>query len=273
MSRFFKGITEKTGLAPGTAILTGSNKKVDTQITVVEYNQFNYREREIDPVKVLITPEKDMVSWINVEGMAGIDAFKEIGSIFNLHDLVLEDILDLNHRPKLENHGNYIYILVKMLYSSETGKLGIEQVSIILGPNYVISFSEDKIESFKPVKERIKKNTGRIRKMGADYLVYSLLDLIVDNYFVALVNYGNIIDELEEIIIRSPSAGPLKTYHDIKIYAQVRLAFAGHNQRTGTERLSFGQRIPENIPERYLRSYLSSNRYRGNIPGHSFRNA
>ncbi|TEB09826.1 magnesium/cobalt transporter CorA [Pelotomaculum propionicicum] len=165
----------------------------------------------------LLYKDKPGVKWINVEGLHQVEVIAKIGEIYGFHPLVQEDILNTGHRPKLEDYGNFVYIILKVLsFDRKTGKVITEQASLVLGPNYVLSFLENDVDIFDPLKERIRSGLGRIRRMGVDYLFYALIDAIVDNYFIVLENLGERIEFLEERLVTNPSPVTLNSIHRLK---------------------------------------------------------
>ncbi len=162
--------------------------------------------------------DKPTVTWINVEGIHEVKVVEKLGSCFGLHPLVLEDILNTDQRPKMEVYGDYLYIVLKMLYDGDENRpVEGEQVSLILGSNFVISFQEGKEgDVFNPVRERIRGGKGVIRKMGSDYLVYSLIDIIVDHYFLILERLGEKIEVLEEELVAHPTTTTLQEIQKFK---------------------------------------------------------
>jgi magnesium transporter len=152
-----------------------------------------------------------------VEGLHEIEVIQQVGECQGLHPLVLEDILNTDQRPKLEDFGDYLYIVLKMFLKGEGTDISTEQVSLILGVNFVISFQEGiKGDVFDPVRERIRNDKGKLRSMGADYLAYSLMDAIVDNYFVVLEETEERIELLEEEVMVAPSAETVRKLHRLK---------------------------------------------------------
>ncbi len=157
------------------------------------------------------------VNWINIDGLHQIEVLEKLGECYGFHPLVLEDILNTDQRPKMEDSGDYLYIVLRMLnYNDKSSEIETEQVSLILGPNFVFSFQEKEEDVFDPVRERIRNNKGRIRKMGADYLAYALLDSIVDNYFTIMEKLGETIEFLEEELVTQPVPETLQTIHQLK---------------------------------------------------------
>jgi len=218
MLRKIKKRSNKAGLPPGTLIHIGEKITEKVKITVIDYDEKNFQEKEIKTIKECLPfKDKPNITWINIDGIHQVDIIGKIGEYFNLHPLVLEDILNTNQRPKMEDFEDYIFIVLKMLYYDEKdNEVKSEQVSLILGSNFVISFQEQEGDVFNYVRERIRSEKGRIRKMKADYLVYSLLDAIVDNYFVILEKIGEKIEEIEEKLITNPTPQTLQTIHNLK---------------------------------------------------------
>lgn len=207
--RRFQRIT----LKPAAAI-----NKEPVKITVIDYDEANYQYKEVSsPDECQVFRDKPTVTWINVEGIHKTDVLEKIASCFNLHPLILEDIGDTEQRPKMEDLDNYIYVVLKMLsYNAENAEIEVEQISLVVGRNFVISFQETVGDVFDPIRDRIKNAKGRIRKMGADYLGYALVDAIIDNYLKILDEFGEKIEFLEEEIITRPDQMVLKEIYHLK---------------------------------------------------------
>jgi magnesium transporter len=157
------------------------------------------------------------VTWINIDGLKDKAKLEKICKHFNLHPLVIEDILHTEQRPKVEDYDDYLYIVVRMLdFDEKKNHIKSEQISVVLGPACVISFQERDGDTFTAVRERIRKDKGKVRRMGPDFLAYSLLDTIVDRYFVILERLGERIESMEEAMIRSPSPKILHQIHRLK---------------------------------------------------------
>ena len=210
--------SKMTGLPPGTLIHVGEKKIENAKITVINYNKEECHEIEIKDIVDCFPFEKNSsVAWINIDGIHNSEIIENIGKNLNLHPLLLEDIMNTHQRPKMEDYGDYIFMVLKMLYhNTEQDKLEIEQVSLILGPNYVVSFQEKEGDVFNPVRERIRKGKGKVRKMGASYLAYTLIDAIIDHYFVLLEGTGDKIEEIEEELVTEPVTKTLQAIHDLK---------------------------------------------------------
>ena len=184
--------TQKGGLPPGTLIHTGEQKTEHTTVTLLHYDEQQVQERVIDTIgDYLVDRDKPGITWINLEGLHQVEVLQQLGKAFDLHPLVLEDILNTTQRPKLEDYDTYLYIVLKMLnYDEQNQQIMAEQVSMIVMPNLVISFQEQAGDVFDPIRQRIRNGRGQIRKSDADYLAYTLLDAIVDSYFIILEKLG-----------------------------------------------------------------------------------
>lgn len=211
-------ISRKVGLAPGTLVHVGEERTEKPKITIIDYNRDNYQEKVVDNIEECF-PFKDhpTVSWINIDGIHQVDIIEKLGKHFGLHPLVMEDIVHTTQRPKMEDYDSYIYIVLKMLWVSDNDHdVKSEQVSIILGENFVLSFQELEGDTFNFVRERLRNAKGRIRLMGADYLAYALLDSIIDNYFLIIERFGDVIEELEDELVENPEPETLQNIHDLK---------------------------------------------------------
>ncbi len=218
MTRLIKERSKKAGLPPGTPVHIGERKRERTTITILVYDERHLQEQEIKSVDECFPfKEKPTVTWINVDGIHQVEILEKLGDCFGLHPLVVEDILNTDQRPKMEDFGDYIFIVLKMIsYDDKNDEMITEQVSLILGPNFVISFQEREGDVFDPLRERIRDGKGRIRRMGADYLAYTLIDTTVDNYFIILEKLGEKIEDLEEELVTDPRPETLQTIHNLK---------------------------------------------------------
>lgn len=219
MPELIKKRSRKAGLPPGSLIHIGDKKKEEVKITVIDYDEGNFQEKVISEIQECFTfKDKPTVTWINVDGVHKVEIPEKIGECYGFHPLIIEDILNTDQRPKMEDFGDYIYVVLKMLnLDSRTNSIISEQISLILGPNFVISFQEGREgDVFNPVRERLRAGKGKIRKMGADYLAYSLIDSIVDNYFIILEKLGEKIESLEERLVTNPTGNVLREIHNLK---------------------------------------------------------
>ena len=218
MPKIFKKRSEKGGLPPGSLVYVGEKKVEKVTITVFDYDREQYEEKEVKYITECF-PYRDRpsVTWINIVGLHQVDVMEKIGTHFGIHPLVIEDILNTVQRPKMDDMDDYLFFVLKMLsYKEGDDEIDAEQVSIILGQNVVLSFQERAGDVFEPIRERIRKNKGRIRRMGADYLAYTLVDSIVDGYFMILENIGERIEFLDEELIENPSTQTLQEIHRLK---------------------------------------------------------
>ncbi len=218
MTKLSRKRSKKSGLPAETLVYTGEKKDEKIEIHVIDYDEPNFIEQELTEVEACIPyKSKPTVTWINVDGVHNVTMLEKLGDCFGLHRLVMEDIMNTDQRPKMEDYGEYLYIVFKMLSSGGGGEIVTEQISLILGANYVISFQEG-IEGdvFNLIRERIRNSKGRIRKMGADYLAYSLLDAVVDNYFVVLEKCGDKIESIETELIGTPTQTTVQRIYQLK---------------------------------------------------------
>lgn len=210
--------SKKAGLPSGTLVYTGDKKDEKVSIYIVDYDEVNYLETELTSVEACIPyKNKPTVTWVNVDGVHNIPMLEKLGDCFGLHRLVMEDIMNTDQRPKTEDFGDYIYLVLKMLRSAKNGDIITEQISIIIGPNFVLSFQEGvEGDVFNLIREHLRTNKGRIRKMQADYLAYALLDAVVDNYFIILEKLGDRIELLESELIEKPTPGTVQKIYQLK---------------------------------------------------------
>ncbi len=218
MARFIKKTSKKMGLPPGTLVHIGERKTKKVRITVIDYDETQFEQEAVKTVEECFPfKDKPTVTWINIDGLHEVHVIEKIGQYFGLHPLLLEDILNTEQRPKMEDFGDYIFLVVKMLnYDDKTEQIEAEQVSLILGPNWVISFQEREGDVFDHLRDRLKKGKGRIRKMGADYLAYALVDAIVDHYFIILEEFGEAIEDTETELAQNPTRETLQTIRTMK---------------------------------------------------------
>ena len=216
--RYIKKSASKRGLPPGSIVHIGEKKTKEVKISIIDYSTGKFDEKEVKKVQDCFEfKRKPTVTWINVDGLHDVELIEKLGTCYEIHPLVLEDIVNTDQRPKMEDFDNYIFFVLKMLYIDEkTQEIHSEQVSLILGKNYVISFQERVGDVFDSVRERIRNGKGRIRKMEADYLAYALVDAIVDHYFIILEKLGEEIEFIEEELITDPRPDTIRSIHDMK---------------------------------------------------------
>ncbi|MBZ4660926.1 magnesium/cobalt transporter CorA [Thermotoga petrophila] len=212
-----KRLSAKKGLPPGTLVYTGKYRE-DFEIEVMNYSIEEFHEfKTTDVESVLPFKDSSTPTWINITGIHRTDVVQRVGEFFGIHPLVLEDILNVHQRPKVEFFENYVFIVLKMFtYDENLHELESEQVSLILTKNCVLMFQEKIGDVFDPVRERIRYNRGIIRKKRADYLLYSLIDALVDDYFVLLEKIDDEIDILEEEVLERPEKETVQRIHQLK---------------------------------------------------------
>ena len=208
--------SEKAGLSPGTLMHIGEAKKHIPKISILDYNEHKFEEKITKTVEECFSfRKKPTVTWINIDGIHDPKIIESLGKQFGFHSLLLEDIMNNEQRPKIDDFDSeHIFIILKMLTYHEK-KIATEQISIIIGKNFVISFQETEGDIFDPIRKRIRENKGKLRKRGPDYLAYSLIDAIVDHYFVVLEKLEEEIEKLEDSITR-PTSGTIKATHQLK---------------------------------------------------------
>jgi len=218
MSRFIKKTSKNPGSPPGTLTTVSLKKEQPVKMNVIDFTADKFEEKNIENIEESFAlKDTSSVSWINIDGLNDVEIIEKAGKHFGLHPLTQEDILHTGQRPKLEDFDNYLYIVLKMLsFDKEQKEILAEQVSIVLGANYVLSFQEAVGDVFTPIRERIRNNKGRIRKMGNDYLAYALIDTVVDNYFIILEGIGEKIEALEEELLKNPTLKTLHAIHNLK---------------------------------------------------------
>jgi magnesium transporter len=210
--------SHKTGLPPGSLVYVGKHETCQSKLTVIDYDETQFTERTVDHVEDLF-PYKDTatVSWISIVGLGDHHVMAQIGEHFGLHPLTLEDILNTEQRPKIEVFDDYLFVVLKMVACDNvSGSIKTENISLIVGENFVLMFDEKEGDCFDPLRERIRSNKSRIRKFGADYLAYALIDTIVDNYFLVLERLGDKIEELETDLVATPTTQMLHAAQDVR---------------------------------------------------------
>jgi magnesium transporter len=208
----------KTGLPPGSLVHIGDAAAGSAVINLIDYGPGHLEERKLENAGELSTYlNSSSVSWIDFCGVHDVQAVARVGSELCIHPLVQEDIVNTRQRPKAEVYEGHIYVVLRMLrYDAEQARLESEQVSLILGPHYVMTFQERPGDVFDPVRQRIRSGKGKIRKLGPDYLAYALVDVVVDNYFLILESLEDQIEALEDAVLSSPGPETVETIHDLK---------------------------------------------------------
>jgi magnesium transporter len=219
--RLFSRVSQKAGMPPGAMVHVGQSRVGPAKYSLIAYDHDDFfEEHEIQPVSswsaaVSLGPEQ--VTWLNIDGLHEVEFIAALGDRMKLHPLILEDILHTEQRPKLEEFEDYLFIVLKMLYwNDQEQEVNGEQLSLILGDHYVCTLQEVERDVFGPVRSRLREEKARVRRQGADYLAYTLLDAVVDNYFIVLENLGERIEFLEEEVIIAPTPRTLQEIHKLK---------------------------------------------------------
>ena len=218
ITMFFTGKSKKPGLSPGTLVYVGEKREEDVKISVIDYDPDHLEEKEVQTLdECTAYKDKESVTWINVSGIHDMGIIEALGKRFDFHPLLLEDVVNTEHRPKLDDYEDHLFVVMKMLHDPEEGQLiKHEQISIILTPKVVISLQENEGDIFDPVRERIRKKKGRIRNKGTDYLTYALIDTLVDYYFKVFETVGEKIEALQAEVLENPRPELLNEIHALR---------------------------------------------------------
>jgi len=218
MSLFLKKSSKKAGLPPGTVVFVGERKVEEIRITIIDYDENEYAEREVKDIEECFPyKETPSISWINIDGLHQVDVIEKLGTHFVLHPLLQEDVVHTHQRPKFEEFEDHLFIVLRMFFfNEEENELKGEQISLIVGPNFLISFQEREGDVFDQVRERLRSGKGRIRKKGSDYLAYSLIDAVVDSYYNILETLGENIESLQEQLVIEPRQEYLQLIQHLK---------------------------------------------------------
>ena len=218
MARYVHKSSEKIGQSPGTAVYVGASKHEAVSVERYEYDETELQHEEsVSLDRVQIPRDSQQTLWINVDGVHDVELVQALGAEFELHPLAVEDIAHTGQRPKVEDFEKHALLVLRMLrWSEEDNQIADEQVSLAIGSSWVLSFQERKGDVFDPIRNRLQSNRGRIRKMGADYLLYALVDAIVDHYFVILETLGERIESLGESMTENSSKEALASIRHLK---------------------------------------------------------
>jgi magnesium transporter len=217
-----KRLSDTAALPPGTLVHVGQPRTEGVKLTLVSWDQEKLSVTEDPKAKRLAglaqAPPGQEVHWLRVEGLAPVEAIEEVGKAFCLHPLVLEDIVNTHQRPKVDEYDDYLYLALRCLLPDEASPGGWrgEQVSLVLGRGWVLTFQESHAPLLDPLAKRMEMAQSRLRKGGADYLAYAVLDAVVDTYFAVLENLGDRAEEVEDELLSAPTAQTLKNLHALK---------------------------------------------------------
>ncbi len=208
----------RPGSTPGIGVFVGEQRLAKVQIDVIHYDAQGWSEhRDVSVDGCAEAVAEGSITWMNVSGVHDVALEERLGACFGLHPMTFEDIANTTQRPKVEEFPEYVFMVLKMIaFNEDTQTTDIEHVSVIFGDHFVMSFLEDDGDVFDGVRERIRASAGRIRWMKADYLEYSLLDAVVDHYFLAVERMGDILEEVDDRLLEDPRPGDIKEIHSLK---------------------------------------------------------
>lgn len=213
-----KNLSAKSGMPPGSLVHVGTKTTEKVRISVFSYDENELHVQEETTIQDLpVVTKRAGTTWIQVVGLHQVEIIGAIGRHFGLHPLLLEDILNTTHRPKVEDMGDYLFIIARMLHQNDqTGEIGSEQMSLVLGRNFLLTFQESPRGHFNGVRDRIKAGKGLIRKRGSDYLAYCLVDTVVDKYFLFMERLAERIELLEDELVTTPPRDTMQVLHKLK---------------------------------------------------------
>lgn len=208
----------KVGLPPGSLIFTGEQKTEDTHLKLIQYNETIYNAQRFSNALPEVVIDPSYISWLDVRGLHNVAMIEEVGRFFQIHPLALEDVLDTSQRPKFDEYGNGIFLIVRSLdFDEKELEVETEQVGIFIGEHFAVSFQERAEDIFAPIELRLATGKGKIRKRGSDYLAYALIDNMVDNYLVTLEKIEKQVDMLEEVIMENPESRTKGRIHELRL--------------------------------------------------------
>lgn len=218
VARLIKSRQRKRGLQPGTLVHIGDSRAASTVITVASYSQDSFSEEAIDSSDPYVrVGDNDRIVWINLEGVTEVEPLRRVGECCGLHPLVMEDVVNTDQRPKVEEYDGYLFIVLKILDNDDAGKLIMEQLSLILGRGWLLTVQEGlTTDPFQEVRERLRTAKGRVRGEGADYLTYSLLDCVIDQYFDVIERLVERIEQLEDEVTGTPTRFTIRKIHRLR---------------------------------------------------------
>jgi len=218
VKRLLRKRVKSVGLPPGTLIHVGEKKVEEVSIQIIDYNEDHVIDKHVTDLSELpVFLKNNHVTWININGLHNTDIIGKIGKTYNMHPLVMEDIVNTEHRSKFEDYEDYLFMIVKMLtYDDDKDEVVTEQVSFLLSSDSLITFQEREGDVFQSIRERIMSSKGRIRKMGADFLMYALVDAIIEQYYLILEKIELRLEKIEEELIKSPTNKTLQAIHNLR---------------------------------------------------------
>ncbi|HSL61756.1 MAG TPA: magnesium/cobalt transporter CorA [Desulfotignum sp.] len=218
MARFLKNREQVKGQSPGALIFVGTRKMDTVDLCLIDYDDHHLEEKRLPDIRDAV-PYKTTGSktWINVNGLHDAETIGDIGQVFDLHPLVIEDILNTGQRPKMDDYDTYLFIVLKMIrFDKETRMVVNEQLNMVMADRFVLTFQERQGDVFEPVRERLRRRKSRIRGGGTDYLACALMDTVVENYISVIEHIGDQIEDLEEEILSGHGTGVMEKIHHFK---------------------------------------------------------
>jgi magnesium transporter len=218
MSDSMGSVSSKSGLPPGTLVHVGEVLATETRISIIDYTRESSSEYLATTIEEIARyRDTDSVTWVNVEGLINVDIIAAIGKQFDIHPLVLEDILHTQQRPKFEQYDDYLFLVFKAMYTADDAvSVNYEQVSVLILDDYVFTFKEKQDAIFDSIKTRLRNPKGRFRNLGADYLAYTILDAVVDQYLSLQDYMDTIIESVEDDLLADPDINTLATIQRIR---------------------------------------------------------
>ncbi|MGE0762096.1 MAG: magnesium/cobalt transporter CorA [Bdellovibrionales bacterium] len=218
MAWFSDKLVDKLGLSPGTLIYTGDRPSGAPRVTLVQYDSETCDVKTAETWEPLLAQVKPgLKRWVHVEGLHDVRLIESIGRYFNIHQMSLEDLVNLHHRPKMSDFESYIHFVVKIVSPNhKKGTLDYEHGSVILGKDFVFSSSERRNDFLRPILDRFTNPKGRLRTFGVDYLAFALLDLVIDHFYLALSRLEEAVDQMETQILHRPSDILLGRLYEVK---------------------------------------------------------
>ncbi len=197
---------KKIGLAPGTLLYMGKKHHIPLNVDIIHYDSENYERQASASIDDCIPCKTKMgITWVDVNGLSDLESIQKIGDFYQLHPLLLEDLVNTGQRPKLDEYENCVFVVIKLLTYPDEGDIITEHLGFVLGNNFVLSFQESERDIFDSIRDRIETKKGRIRHLGADYLLMVLMDVVIDHYFLVIETLGEKVENLENSLIESPS--------------------------------------------------------------------
>ena len=209
--------SDTVGMRPGALVHIGKKRVEKIGFEQIEFDRSSFSHTRPDSIDGCLGARgKAAVAWTNVTGLHDAEVIRKIGRHYSINDLVQSDIMNTELRPKIEDHGGYLHVVVKLPHALPDDSIFVEQISLIVGRNYLLSFQEVPDDIFDPIRERIEKSVGSMRERNSDYLAYALIDAIIDYYYVVMEKIGTQTEQLDEELMRNPTPQTLQTIHALK---------------------------------------------------------